>query len=549
MLPPLDDTITAQASAHGEAFRGIVRLSGDDSVRLLGQWFRTSHANNGTPDNGSSACRFEGGSRPSIVSGELLIWGESLAIPCDLYYWPPGRGFTGQQAIELHLPGSQPILDATLQTLCGSGCRLAAPGEFTLRAFLSGRIDLTEAEAVLGVIDADDSKQLDIALRQLAGGVGRPLAALRERLLEMLCRLEAEFDFAGEEIEFLDRSVLKNELLAACELVEKTKRQMAERASTAELPRVVLAGHPNTGKSTLFNALIRYGSSWNGSSISGSQETIDRHHLYSLYSRRLEIPEADCGSPVTQGVCASPKATAHTGCGMQAIVSEIPGTTRDYLEAKLTFDGLSFVLVDTAGLETFDNAVDETSGSFGQDDLPRRLAQSATQSVIDSAALVLFCFDSGESPSETEQCFFRGLQKNVIAVQTKSDRSNDGKQDDRQFAFPFQNGGEKEKTLPVVTSAKNMTGLAGLLERIKQYLVRENDYGEVVPATAVRCRESLDGAAGSIQNALLVLETSGDDLLAAAEIRVALEHIGQMVGAVHSDEILDNIFSRFCIGK
>jgi len=506
MLPLLDDTITAQASAHGGAFRGIVRLSGDDSVCLLRQWFRTGHTDNGSSVNGSSTCHFEGGSQPSIVSGELLIWGDRLTIPCDLYYWPPGRGFTGQQAIELHLPGSQPVIDATLQTLCKSGCRLAAPGEFTLRAFLSGRIDLTEAEAVLGVIDADDRKQLDIALRQLAGGVGRPLTALRERLLEMLCRLEAEFDFAEEEIEFLDRSVLKNELSAACELVEKTKRQMAERVSTSELPRVVLAGRPNTGKSTLFNTLIHPGSPWNVAQ--NPPEPIDRHPL-------------------------------------QAIVSGIPGTTRDYLEAKLTFGGQSFVLVDTAGLEAPDETSNEAPGSFGQDDLPHRLAQSSTQSAIDSAALVLFCFDPGEPPTETEQYFFSGLQKNVIAVQTKSDRSND----DKQYVFPFQNDCEQKRTLPVVTSAKNMTGLVALLERIRQHLARENDYGEVVPATAVRCRESLDGAADSIQNALHLLETSGDDLLTAAEIRVALEHIGQMVGAVHSDEILDNIFSRFCIGK
>jgi len=497
MLPSLDDTITAQASAHGRGFRGIVRLSGNDSVRLLRRWFRARQAG-----NGSATCYFEGGSQPSVVSGELLIWGDRLAIPCDLYYWPPGRGFTGQQAIELHLPGSQPVVDAMLQTLCKSGCRLAAPGEFTLRAFLSGRIDLTEAEAVLGVIDADNRKQLDIALRQLAGGVGRPLTAIRERLLEMLCRLEAEFDFAEEEIEFLDRSVLKNELSTAYALVEKTKQQMAERTSTFELPRVILAGRPNTGKSSLFNALICFGSPLNV--VQNPSEMTDRHPL-------------------------------------QAIVSGIPGTTRDYLEAKLTFGGQSFVLVDTAGLEDPNGA----SETFGQDDLPRRLAQSATQSAIDSASLVLFCFDSDEPPTETEQCFFRGLQKNVIAVQTKSDRSND----DKQYVFPFQNDCEQKRTLPVVTSAKNMTGLVALLERIRQHLMRENDYGEVVPATAVRCRKSLDGTADSIQNALHLLETSGDDLLTAAEIRVALEHIGQMVGAVHTDEILDNIFSRFCIGK
>ena len=453
-MHPIDDTITAQASARGAGYRGIVRLSGPNSVTALRPWFRA----------------FEATPQPRIVEGELLVWGEKLPVPCTLYFWPEGRGFTGQQSIELHTIGSQPLLDATVRSLCESGCRLAGPGEFTLRAFLSGRIDLPQAEAVLGVIEADDRKQLDVALRQLAGGIGRPLAALRERLLEMLCHLEAEFDFADEEIEFLDRDVLRQELETSLQIIRQLQQQMQQRTSTADRPRVVLIGRPNTGKSSLFNALLK----------------------------RTAVEN------------------------ISAIVSPQPGTTRDWLEAELQIAETAFTLLDTAGIETVDVQSD--------DDQPRQLAQAFTHDAIEQAAIVLLCLESGEAPNESETAFLRENVARTIIVRTKSD-----------LQTPDETA--------LATSATTGEGLPQLLDAIQSQLQRENTHGDIVPATALRCRESLHHADESLQNALQLTETLRDDLLIATEMRVALEHIAQMTGEVHNDEILDRIFSRFCIGK
>lgn len=490
MLFPVDDTITAQASARGAAYRGIVRLSGPDSVTALRRWFRMPL------DDGSSHAGFHAFDvrpKPQIVEGELLVWGGELPVPCTLFYWPEGRGFTGQQSVELHTFGSQPLLDAVVRTLCESGCRLAGPGEFTLRAFLSGRIDLPQAEAVLGVIDADDRRQLDVALRQLAGGVGRPLAALRERLLEMVCHIEAEFDFADEEIEFLDRDVLRQELEASLQWVRQTQRQMQQRTSTAERPRVVLIGRPNAGKSSLFNALVERAAVVNGDPMPASQQ-------------------------------------------ISAIVSPRPGTTRDWLEAELLTGEMAFVLLDTAGIETVDMPSDDMRSD---DNHPRQLAQAFTRDAVEQAEIVLLCLERGERPNESETVFLRENANRTMIVRTKTDLHALGETPD--FA--------PHEMTTITTSATNGDGLPSLLDAIESRLQRDNTHGDIVPATALRCRESLHHAVESLQNAVQLTETLRDDLLIATEMRIALEHIGQMTGAVHNDEILDRIFSRFCIGK
>ncbi|MCL2118152.1 MAG: tRNA modification GTPase [Planctomycetaceae bacterium] len=508
MIPPIDDTITAQASARGAAWRGIVRISGPDSVTLVQRRFRIPVDDSGGNHTPTAPFRhFEAEKRPCIANGELTVWGDDLPVPCTLYYWPEGRGLTGQQAVELHTIGSQPLLDAILRTLCESGCRLAGPGEFTLRAFLSGRFDLPQAEAVLGIIDADDHKQLEVALRQLAGGIGRPLAALRERLLEMTCHLEAEFDFADEEIEFLDRDLLRRELEASLRMIEQTQQQMQRRTSTSERPVVVLIGRPNAGKSSLFNAMVK-------------------------------LAAGSSGRPMIHG---NPPSV------ISAIVSPQPGTTRDRLEAELQVGELQVTLLDTAGIEAV-----ETGGN----DQPRQLAQAVTHDAIEQAKLVLLCVETGEPFAEPEQAFLRENAERTLVILTKSDLANSNTQ---TSDFRLQTSGGCSGCQPrspkseirslIETSAIAGEGLQQLLDAIHTRLQRSHTCSEVVPATALRCRESLMHAAESLRNALQLSEASGDDLLVVTEMRIALEHIGQMTGAVHNDEILDRIFSRFCIGK
>ena len=534
MLAPVDDTITAQASARGAGYRGIVRISGPDSVAALRSCFRIPVDTPKDMPFDASMClshgmsaemsqrqgkfhSFEAVERPQIVEGRLVVWGDELPVPCTLYYWPEGRGFTGQQAIELHTIGSQPLLDVLVRRLCEFGCRLAGPGEFTLRAFLSGRIDLPQAEAVLGVIEADDRKQLDVALRQLAGGIGRPLTALRERLLEILCHIEAEFDFADEEIEFLDRHVLRQELEASLQLIRQTQQQMQQRESTTERPRVVLIGRPNAGKSSLFNAMIKFA-------------TVSGKHVQSSH----------CGNVLTNDMPGITRILPH----ISAIVSPKPGTTRDWLEAELQVGDTLLTLIDTAGIETVDVQLDAEQ--------PRQLAQAFTRDAIEQAAIVLLCLETAETPNDSEGTFLRENASRTIIVCTKADLCREAirQNDASQKSTPQQITENDNGTLrTIVTSAETGEGLPQLFETIQSRLQSDNKNGDVVPATALRCRESLHHAAESLQNALRLTETLRDDLLIATEMRVALEHIGQMTGAVHNDEILDRIFSRFCIGK
>ena len=288
-MHPLDDTIAAIASPPGGAARGIVRISGPNAAECVAKIFHPNEEQGDSPPF------------PCVIAGRIRLPELHAPLPCDAYYWS-NRSYTGQPVIEIHALGSPPLLQMLLRAICSAGARLAAPGEFTLRAFLAGRIDLSQAEAVLGVIDAADPRDLQVALGQLAGGLARPLHRLRDDLLDLLAHLEAGFDFADEELPFLDRKVLDRRLAQAEESIATILRQMASRGGPSSSTRVVLVGQPNTGKSSLFNAL------------------------------------------------------AH---GQAALVSDCPGTTRDYLVAELDLGGVKCQLIDTAGMG------DEFAGRIG----------------------------------------------------------------------------------------------------------------------------------------------------------------------------------------
>ena len=239
----LDQTIAAVASAPGGAARGIVRVSGPDALELVGQVFEPCE---------TEACS---ASRVSYRESGTVRIPEFPPVDCDAWVWPTVRSYTGQPMVELHLPGSLPLLECVLQALFVHGVRPARAGEFTLRAFLAGRMDLAQAEAVLGVIDADDHEELTTALNQLAGGLSGKLLQLRSDLLELLADLEAGLDFVEEDIEFISRDDVMRRLQNGIDVVQKLEDQTDGRMVSDDRLRVVLAGLPNAEKSTLFNAL------------------------------------------------------------------------------------------------------------------------------------------------------------------------------------------------------------------------------------------------------------------------------------------------------
>ncbi len=454
---PLDDTIVAVASPPGGAARGIVRVSGPEAYAAVGRCFQAD-------DRADLAIV----GRPTIIRGSLGLPGIASPLPCELYLWPDRRSYTGQPVAEIHTLGSPPLLEAALRALCTAGARMAEPGEFTLRAFLAGRIDLTQAEAVLGVIDAADPGELDVALAQLAGGLAGPLHQLRDMLLELLAHLEAGFDFADEDLPFITSDQLHRQLDEAGKAVAKIVRQMASRGEAAGAIRAVLVGRPNTGKSSLFNALAR-----------------------------------------------------RTG----ALVSAYPGTTRDYLTAELDLDGVKCQLIDTAGA----GAVAATSHSVEQ----AARAMSAEQHR--RAHVRILCIDSTRPLGDWERAeLARPAGGEQVVVLTKIDA-------------PWQT----DCTQPALrTSSITCQGIDALREELRRAVLTTGASGVgVVAGTAGRCRQSLRLAAESLNRALKIVPTGSGEELIAAEVRVALNELGKVMGTIYTDDVLDRIFSRFCIGK
>ncbi len=457
MTLDLDDTIAAIASAPGGALRGILRISGPAAVQIVETLFSAY----GTRQTNSQ--------RPTCQRGTFHLPRNLGPIPTTLYLWPTTSSYTRQPSAELHLPGSPPLLEAALETVCHAGARLARPGEFTLRAFLAGRLDLTQAEAVLGVIDAGSRQELDAALSQLSGGLAKPLAALRGQLLDLLAELEAGLDFVDEDIEFISRADLSQQLASASTAIQTLANQMHSRGESGLLPRVVLAGLPNAGKSSLLNALAGENA---------------------------------------------------------ALVSEIAGTTRDFVTRRATFGSFECLLSDTAGLAP-------VAPSAGAD----AAAQTAARRQIHQADLLLLCLDASQPLADHHQPKFDELPSSKhFIVWTKSDLS--------RLTPPT------DDTTSIHTSSHTGAGLAELKSRIAAHFADRATDAHAVIGTADRCRDSLHRAAESLARArsVLVEELYAEELV-ASELRLALDELGLVAGVTYTDDILDRIFTRFCIGK
>ena len=442
MTPHTQDTIVALSSAPGPGARAVVRLSGPRAAALALPLFRL-------PERTAT--------ERGLVQGALHLDDLAAPIPADLYLWPAPRTYTGQEMAEIHALSSPPLVELLVARLLRDGARAARPGEFTLRAFLAGKLDLTRAEAVLGVIEAGDRDELKAALAQLAGGVARPLHALRDDLLNLLADVEAGLDFADEDIRFVDPSEMLLRLGKALAQVTNLGRQLNSRSLAGRPFRVVLAGRPNAGKSSLFNVLT----------------------------------------------------------GSQALVSPEPGTTRDYLTARLDLGGVAVELIDTAGRQAGRDAIDARAQELGREQ-------------VGAADLVLLCLPADEPPRDEDVALLRQQSPPVVAVATRCDLA------------PPPAG------MPA-TSAVTGAGLDDL-RRLLAGRAAARRAPPLAPSLS-RCRHHVEACLANLRRAhALVLEEDPPELL-ALELRLALEQLGEMVGAVYTEDLLDRIFSRFCIGK
>ncbi len=454
----LDDTIVAIASAPGGAMSGIIRVSGPETISMLGKCFRADAPELRDLANVKTA---------TTLSGALQLESTSSTLPGQLYLWPNTQSYTRQISAEFHTIGSPPLLESALESFHRSGARLAEPGEFTMRAFLAGRMDLTQAEAVLGVIDANSSTELDVALTQLSGGLATPLNQLRSRLLDLLSHLEAGLDFVEEDIEFISVEELTSSIEESADLINQIVEQISSRNASDVRPKVVLVGRPNAGKSSLLNAILGKSS---------------------------------------------------------VIVSKVAGTTRDYVSHKLSLAGVECTITDTAGIDV----------EIGEHPIDRQ-AQVFSRRQMDEADVVVLCLSPDQSCNLGETDLIDHADERQLIVLTKMDlvsKSDELKHDG------------------LLTSSKTGYGLDELKAELGQRLVSSlRSDSQVVSATVSRCSESLREASSGLQQALGFARREAGEEIVAAELRHVLESLGRVVGTVYTDDILDRIFSRFCIGK
>jgi tRNA modification GTPase len=365
-------------------------------------------------------------------------------------------------------------MDQVCRLLLAEGARLAAPGEFTKRAFLNGRLDLVQAEAVLDTIRARTTRSLAVAQAQRRGDLSREVEELREQLVIALSHIEAALDFAEEDVEFVDRSDLLRIIEGMASRLKKLVTSEREGRIWREGAAVAILGRPNVGKSSLMNALLR----------------TDR-----------------------------------------AIVTPIAGTTRDVLEESLSLAGIPLRLVDTAGIRETQDPI-ETEGI-------RR-----SQMAWEDADVALIVLDSSEPLSlQDRQILDKCESHNALIVLNKIDLPSKVKMDDVLAACP-----RSQAVLPI--SARSKLGLDTLREAIrKQLMPGRLEPHETVLVSSLRQASALKRALHGIEQAIATVQARFAGELLAVDLRIASEALGEVTGVITTDEILDRIFSEFCIGK
>ena len=460
----LNDTICAISTAPGTGAIAVARISGPDTFKTLENIFRPSNKKKSIQQAASHTIH-----HGTIISDEGPLDDVLLSI------FRAPNSYTGEDVAELSVHGSVYMQQRIMEVLLDHGLRMANPGEFTLRAFLNRKLDLTQAEGIADLISAHSKMSHELAFTQLRGGFSKKLKALREQLLDFVSLLELELDFSEEDVEFADRGGL-------IRLVKTLKSEISSLLGSFKLGNVIktgipvaIIGQPNAGKSTLLNAIL-------------NEE--------------------------------------------KAIVSEIPGTTRDAIEDTIVIGGFSFRFIDTAGLRAAENEI-ETLGI------------EKTWQKISEASMVLYVFDATkESFEDVVNALedFKDIAENplrhLILVGNKIDKV-------KKLPKGFTSFVSQET---IFVSAKRHENIHQIAESLvsKVSISGIND-GLVISNT--RHYEALQRSIEAIVEVEQGLVRNIPADLLSSNIRLALHHIGEITGEITTDDILGNIFSRFCIGK
>lgn len=505
-----DGTICAPATIPGTGAISIIRVSGEDSLAIADKVIDVK---------GESLSETEG---YRLRYGTIFEDDGSVLDNVIVSVFRAPHSYTGENSVEISCHASRFIVNAVLEFLVNAGARIAAPGEFTRRAFVNGKMDLAQAEAVADVIASQSAAAHRVAMNQLKGGFSSELKTLREKLLTMTSLLELELDFSEEDVEFASRSelgALVEETLT--HIVRLTDSFSRGNAIKNGVP-VAIVGATNTGKSTLLNALL------------GEE---------------------------------------------RAIVSDIAGTTRDTIEETLNLGGVMFRFIDTAGIRETDELVEkigiertfkklnEASIVLGMTDLSRGensvLADAeyiwskvnASSSDREFVLLVNKCDVNGiesvaaGSAGVGSRAGFAGTGSGAGYVETGSEACCAGKAGKMaRIEAALREKGIVTKMIPI--SAKTGSGLPELTEALAEIGRRITGDTDETLVTNIRHYEALSRAAtalGRVRDGLKVATLPPD--LIAQDLREALYHLGEIVGEISTDEVLGNIFRKFCIGK
>jgi tRNA modification GTPase len=467
MIRP-EETICAPATAIGGAI-AVIRISGSQSLNICEKIFYHLDRNIKLVDQKGF----------TVALGEIRSGNEVIDEVLLTVFREP-HSYTGENSVEISCHASPYIVRKILELLINNGAISARPGEFTQRAFFNGKMDLSQAEAVADIIASKTSSSHKIALNQMRGGFSAEISSLRHELLNFASLIELELDFGEEDVEFADRKELKAIITRIKELADKLANSfMLGNALKNGIP-VAIVGKPNSGKSTLLNALL--------------------------------MEE-------------------------RAIVSEIPGTTRDTIEDTIVIDGIEYRFIDTAGLR-------ETA------DIIEVLGIKKTHEKINQASVILLIdeiTDSAESINQRAQAIREMIgesEKRLIILINKTDTALE----DRQTELKGKINLEEKDTLLFI-SAKEKSGLEELRNRLSDIVVKEKLSSDDVIITILRHYEALLRVSESLGRVMSGLEDRIPEDLIAIDIRQAIHYLGEITGEITSDEILGNIFRNFCIGK
>lgn len=454
----LTDTIVALATPAGTGAIGIIRLSGPEAISIANSVFKGKDLTM----QASHTLHFG-----KIMNGNVVV-DEVLA---SIFVAP--HSYTKENSVEFSCHGSAYIIAQIIKLLISKGARMAKAGEFTMRAFLNGQLDLSQAEAVADLIASQNAASHQIAMNQMRGGFSSELQALRSELINFASLVELELDFSEEDVEFANREQMKNLILQILKVINRLIGSFELGNVIKNGIPVVIAGKPNVGKSTLLNALL-------------NEE--------------------------------------------RAIVSEIAGTTRDTIEDEVSLQGLRFRFIDTAGIRETDDVI-EAKG----------VARSMEK--INSSAVILYVYDASQTSLSELQTIIAEfkpiIEKNnstLFLVENKSDKNT---------AAPY----EIEGLSNIQISALLKTGMQTLEnELVKLVDVAALESGQSIVSN-LRHAEALQNAATALEKVLNGIDNPITSDFLAIDIKQALYHLGEITGSISTDDLLDNIFSKFCIGK